>query len=332
MDLVKQICDLLAMKCFDYIVIEASGICEPAPIAQTICSMRLMDEVKEHYSLPRLDCICTVVDALRLKDEFGCGDDLARENIDDEDIENLIIQQIEFCNIILLNKASEVSADDMQRIRKIIRAIQPKARIIETNYCDVDLDKILDTHLFDFEDVATSATWVRELENLIDEEDDEEDDRHHHEDDDDEAEKDEHHHHHHHHHHDEDEGEAEEYGISTFVYYRRRPFDLNKFDYYAGKDWPKNVIRTKGVCYFKSNPDMSYIFEQAGKQKKLSESGLWYAAAPKEELQQFIEEDPGLLHDWDETYGDRMQKIVFIGRNMDKDKIIADLDNCLTDL
>ena len=345
MDLVKQICDLLEMKCFDYIVIEASGICEPAPIAQTICSMKNMNGVADAYGVPRLDCICTVVDVLRMSDEFGCGEDLQRENIDEEDIENLIIQQIEFCNIILLNKASEITSDQMLRLRKIIRAIQPKARMIECDYADVDLSLLVNTHLFDFEEVATSATWVRELENLIDEDDDEDEDEHehhhHHEEDhehhhhhDDEEEH--HHHddedvhgHHHHHHHHHEGGEVEEYGIGTFVYYRRRPFDLNKFDRFAGSDWPKNIIRAKGVCYFDQNRDMSYLFEQAGKQKKLTESGLWYATAPKEELEQFMLEDPGLLHDWDETYGDRMQKIVFIGQKMDKEAITKALDDCL---
>lgn len=332
MDLVKQICDLLEMKRFDYIVIEASGICEPAPIAQTICSMRNMPDIVENYGAPRLDCICTIVDVLRLTDEFEGGEDLQRDNIDEEDIENLIIQQIEFCNIILLNKASEISADQMLRIRKIIRAIQPKARMIECDYADVDINLLINTHLFDFEEVATSATWVRELENLIDndeDDDDEDDDEHHHEDELEHHHDHEDHDHGHHHHHHHEGGEVEEYGIGTFVYYRRRPFDLNKFDNFAGSDWPKNIIRSKGVCYFEQNKDMSYIFEQAGKQKKLTESGLWYATAPKEELEQFMLEDPGLAHDWDDTYGDRMQKIVFIGQHMDKDKIIAELDKCL---
>lgn len=318
MDLVKQICDILAMKRFDYIVIEASGICEPAPIAQTICSMANMDQVYTQYGIPRLDCICTVVDALRLRDEFASGDALTKQGLDDEDIENLIIQQIEFCNIILLNKVNEITAEETLHIRKIIRAIQPKARIIECNYANVDLSLLINTHLFDFEDVATSATWVRELENIIDDHDD--DDEHDHHDHD-------HDHDHHHHHH--DEGEAEEYGIGTYVYFNRRPFDLNKFDYFVGTQWPKSVIRAKGVCYFDQNTDMSYLFEQAGKQKKLTEAGMWYATAPKEELEQFMLQDPGLLRDWDETYGDRMQKIVFIGQKMDKAEIKRLLDSCL---
>lgn len=324
MDLVKQICDILAMKRFDYIVIEASGICEPEPIAQTICTMPYMDELKNNHEQPRLDYICTVVDALRLKDEFDAGESLTSKNIDEEDIENLIIQQIEFCNIILLNKASEVTTDDLRRMRSIIHAIQPGAKVIECDYCDIDLDEIINTNLFDFEKVATSATWVKVLENLIDDEDE----HHHHE----HKHEHEHEHEHHHHHHHHDEGEAEEYGIGTFVYYRRRPFDLNKFDYYLGAEWPKNIIRTKGVCYFSQNPDMSYLFEQAGRQKQLSEAGKWYATAPAEELEYFMEKDPGLRHDWDETYGDRMQKIVFIGQNLDKEKITATLDKCLTDL
>ena len=325
MDLVKQICDILAMGRFDYIVIEASGICEPAPIAQTICSMPFMDQVNSELGIPRLDCICTVVDALRLYDEFANGDALRRENMDEEDIENLIIQQIEFCNIILLNKASEVKTEDLRHLRHIIRAIQPNAEIIECNYADVDLDRLLNTHLFNFEEVATSATWVKELENIIEQDHpgEETDKEHHHEEDG------EHGHCHHHHHHHEGEGEAEEYGIGTFVYFRRKPFDLNKFDHYVAKKWPKSVIRAKGVCYFKENPDMSYLFEQAGRQKSLTEAGQWYATAPEEELRQFMEQEPGLAKEWDADYGDRMQKIVFIGQKMDKEGIASALDACL---
>lgn len=316
-DLMKQIDDILEMKRFDYIVIEASGICEPAPIAQTICMMNGMEGPAEVR--PRLDCICTVTDALRLRDEFGCGEKLRRDDIEEEDIENLIIQQIEFCNLVLINKASEVTVDEMKQIHTVIRAIQPQARIIECDYCDVPLTDLLNTHLFDFEKVATSAAWVRELEHIDEDEHEfEHEHEHHHE-----------HEHEHHHHHHHDEGEAEEYGISTFVYFRRRPFDLSRFDRFVGKDWPQSVIRTKGVCYFRQNPDMSYLFEQAGRQKKLSEAGKWYATAPEEELRQIMLMEPGLERDWDPEYGDRMQKIVFIGRDMDREAIESALDACL---
>ncbi len=336
------------MDRFDYIVIEASGICEPAPIAQTICMMPSMDKEYTRYGIPRLDCICSVVDALRLQSEFGCGDDLTKENIDEEDIENLIIQQIEFCNIILLNKASEVSVDELQRIRKIIRTIQPEARIIECDYADIDLDLILNTHLFNFDEVANSAAWVKEIDRPIDElemaHEDEEDDDHHHDNDDHDDDHHHHHHdhdddhhhghehHHHHHHHHHEGGEVEEYGIGTFVYYRRKPFDLSKFDRFVGKDWDRNIIRAKGVCYFKQNTDMSYLFEQAGKQKSISEAGQWYATAPEHELIEFMRQDPSLVAEWDEKYGDRMQKIVFIGQHLDREKLIRDLDACLTEL
>lgn len=318
-DLMKQIDDILEMKRFDYIVIEASGICEPAPIAQTICMMNGMEGPAEVR--PRLDCICTVTDALRLRDEFGCGEKLRRDDIEEEDIENLIIQQIEFCNLVLINKASEVTADEMKQIHTVIRAIQPQARIIECDYCDVPLTDLLNTHLFDFEKVATSAAWVRELEHIDEDEHEfEHEHEHHHE-----------HEHEHHHHHHHDEGEAEEYGISTFVYFRRRPFDLSRFDRFVGKDWPQSVIRAKGVCYFEQNPDMSYLFEQAGRQKKLSEAGKWYATAPEEELRQIMLMEPGLERDWDPEYGDRMQKIVFIGRDMDRGAIESALDACLVE-
>jgi len=341
MDLVKQIQDIIDMGKFDYIVIEASGICEPEPIAQTICMMPRMDARYAAGRVPALDCICTVVDALRLRDEFECGDSLRADAIDDEDIENLIIQQIEFCDIIILNKVSEISVAELERIRKIVRAIQPRAEIIECDYADVDLTLLLNTNKFDFEKVALSATWVKEMERPADEFEEHEEhhlehNEHHHEH---EHEHGEHEHHHehehgehehgHHHHHHHDEGEAEEYGISTFVYYRRPAFDLNKFDYFVATKWPKSVIRAKGVCYFSQNTDMSYLFEQAGHQKKLSEAGQWYATAPEEELIEFMRRDPGLARDWDDKYGDRMQKIVFIGRDMDREQIIHDLDTCL---
>ncbi len=328
MDLVKQIQDIIDMDRFDYIVIEASGICEPEPIAQTICMMPRMG------APARLDCVCTVVDALRLRDEFACGDSLRSDSIDDKDIENLIIQQIEFCDIILLNKASEVTPAELDNIRKIVRAIQPEAEIIECDYADVDLSLLINTHKFNFEKVALSATWVKEMERPADEFEDhhdhhehehEHEHEHHHE----HHHEHEHGHHHHHHHHHEGEGEAEEYGIGTFVYCRRPALDLNKFDYFVASRWPQSVIRAKGVCYFSQNPDMSYLFEQAGRQKRLSEAGQWFATAPEEELAEFMRRDPGLARDWDEKYGDRMQKIVFIGRGMDRDQIIRDLDACL---
>lgn len=329
MDLVKQLSDLVSAGKFDYIVIEASGICEPEPIAQTICSMPQMGEEYNIDGSVRLDCITTVVDALRLRDEFAAGADLTRKNIDEEDIENLIIQQIEFCDIILLNKISEVTEKEAKQIREVIRALQPQAEIIECDYCDVDFTKLLDTHRFDFEKVATSATWVKEIEKPIEE--DEHDHEHDHEHEHEHEYGHEHGHHHHHHHHHDEEGEAEEYGIGTFVYYARRPLSLNKFDYYCAKLWPASVIRAKGVCYFKENPDMSYLFEQAGGQKRLIEAGRWYATAPQEDLEMLLARDPGLMRDWDDKYGDRMQKIVFIGRKMDREQITKDLDNMLED-
>lgn len=313
-DLAQQMVDLAASGKFDYLVIEASGICEPEPIAQTICSLPMMGEDFTKGTEIELDCIATVVDTLRLRDEFGAGDSLARPDIDEEDIESLVIQQMEFCNLILLNKISEVSPEEAAHVKAVVRGIQPEARILECDFCDVPLDDLLDTHLFDFEKVATSATWVKGIEADAPQQEHEE----------------EHHHpHHHHHHHDEDEGEAEEYGISTFVYFARRPLSLNRFDYFCDKQWPSSVIRSKGVCWFKENPDMSYLFEQAGRQKNLSEAGRWYATAPEEDLVVFMARDPQLKKDWDPKYGDRMQKIVFIGRNMDKAAITAALDACL---
>jgi len=295
-DLINQIRDLYLQNRFDYLVIEASGICEPEPIAQTICAIP---------QLARIDSLVTVVDALRLRDEFGCGDSLMRKDIGEEDLASLVIQQIEFCNVIVLNKASEVSKEEMGRIRSIIKALQPLAEIIEADYCDFDMDKILETESFDFDKVAASATWIHEVES-------------HHE-----------HEHEHHHHHDDDEGEAEEYGISTFVYYRRAPMDLNCFDNFVAKKWPSNVIRAKGICYFSEEFDTCYVFEQAGKQMSLRNAGLWYATMPEDELQAMKEREPGLVADWDPFYGDRMIKLVFIGQHLDRKAIEKELDLCL---
>lgn len=336
MDLVEQLHDLVKMRSFDYIVIEASGICEPAPIAQTICSIPFMEEKYRKEGYPVLDCIVTVVDALRMRDEFGSGNDLMREHIDEEDIENLVIQQIEFCNIVLLNKAAEVEPYELERIRQIVRALQPKAEIIDCNYGDVELDKLLHTNMFNFNKVASSAAWIEEIEGHHDDEDLDDDDDHDHEHDDDDEEDDQEHHHdshhshdHHHHHHHDDEGEAEEYEISTFVYYRRQPFDLMLFDEFVARHWPKNVIRAKGICYFCDEPEMCYVFEQAGRQMSVSKAGQWYATMPEDDLQRLMEAEPGVRKDWDETYGDRMQKIVFIGQHLNKEAITRELDRCI---
>jgi G3E family GTPase len=322
MDLVKQLQDILAMHRFDYIVIEASGICEPAPIAQTIVNIPSLgpEYVKDGYL--QLDCIVTVVDALRMRDEFRNGNDLMRKNIDEEDIENLVIQQIEFCDIILLNKASEVSKEELAEVRQIIRAIQPKAEIIECDYGNVDLDKIIHTEKFNFDEVATSAAWIQEIEGHHDDDDD---DHHHaHEPHESHSPHDDHHHHHHH-----DEGEAEEYGIGTFVYYARRPLNLGLFDEFVARKWPKSIIRAKGICYFKGEEDVCYVFEQAGRQVSLRNAGQWYATMPKDELENLMVMNPQLRKDWDAEYGDRMQKLVFIGQHLDKEQITKDLDFCL---
>ena len=339
MDLVEQLRDITRMRRFDYIVIEASGICEPGPIAQTICQIPEMgEEVIDNDTFLRLDCIVTVVDALRMRDEFANGNDLMKPTIGEEDIENLVIQQIEFCNIILLNKASEVSPEELGCVKQIVRTLQPKAEIIECNYGDVDLDKIINTGMFDFDTVATSAAWIQEIEGDPHDHDDDDDDdeeeehehhHHHHDEEDEDHVCDEHCHHHHHHHHHHDEGEAEEYGIGTYVYYRREPMYLGRFDDFVARKWPKNIIRAKGICYFEGENDMCYLFEQAGKQVSVRQAGQWFATMPARELEIMKERDANLRRDWDDEYGDRMQKIVFIGQNLDKEAIKKELDFCL---
>ena len=333
MDLVEQLHDIIATGNFDYIVIEASGICEPGPIAQTICSIPQMEPRYTEAGVPVLDSIVTVVDALRMKDEFGSGSALLNQRLDEDDLENLVIQQIEFCTMVLLNKAAEVEPEELERIRQIVRTIQPQAEIIDCNYGDVPLERLLNTGAFDFEKVATSATWIHEIEKPHEDEDGDEEElhehHHHHHDDDDEDEHEEHHHHHHHHHHHEGEGEALEYGIGTFVYFRREPMDLGRFDEFVARHWPKSVIRAKGVCYFHDERDTCYVFEQAGRQVSIKNAGQWYATMPKDELEYMLSRDATLRHDWDDYYGDRMQKIVFIGQKMDRKAIEEALDMCL---
>ena len=357
MDLVEQIQDILKLNRFDYIVIEASGICEPEPIARTICSIPQMGEQFVEHGIAKLDCITTVVDAWRMQAEFNCGDDLNKQHLDEEDIENLLIQQIEFCNIVLLNKVSEVKPEELERVRQIILQLNPTVKIIESDYAKVDLEELLYTGWFNYGEASGAAGWILQMERMTTEEEDheakfgafehhdeEEHEHHHHHgygDNDDHDEHEHHHHHdhdeedhhahghHHHHHHDHEEGEAEEYGIGTFVYYRRQAFDIDKFDRFVNLHWPKTVIRAKGVCYFSHDIDMSYLFEQAGKQMQLREAGQWYATMPENELLEMMAREPLLVHDWDEDYGDRMAKIVFIGQKMDKDEITRQLDECL---
>lgn len=350
MDLVEQLKEIVDMKRFDYIVIEASGICEPAPIAQTICSIPSLGPQYIKNGILRLDSIVTVVDALRMKDEFANGSDLMKQDIDEENLASLVIQQMEFCNIILLNKAAEVEPKELEHLKQIIRAIQPKAEIFECNYGDVDLDLIVNTHKFDWQTVATSAGWIQEIEAERNGENEEEEDEHHHH----EEEEHEHHHHdedehehhhehehhdehghHHHHHHDHDHdhegGEVEEYGIGTFVYYRRKPFDLSLFDEFVARKWPRDVVRAKGICYFADECDMCYVFEQAGQQKTVKQAGQWLATMPADQLAELRKNNPQLEKEWDEEYGDRMIKLVFIGQHIkeQKDAIIAELDKCL---
>ena len=361
MDLVEQLKEIVDMKRFDYIVIEASGICEPAPIAQTICSIPSLGPQYIKNGILRLDSIVTVVDALRMKDEFANGSDLMKQDIDEEDLASLVIQQMEFCNIILLNKAAEVELKELEHLKQIIRAIQPKAEIFECNYGDVDLDLIVNTHKFDWQTVATSAGWIQEIEAERNGENEEEEDEHHHHEEDEhehhhhdedehehhhdhEHEDHEHHHdhdhhdehgHHHHHHHDHDHdhegGEVEEYGIGTFVYYRRKPFDLSLFDEFVARKWPRDVVRAKGICYFADERDMCYVFEQAGQQKTVKQAGQWLATMPADQLAELRKNNPQLEKEWDEEYGDRMIKLVFIGQHIkeQKDAIIAELDKCL---
>ncbi len=298
MDLVAQLADLTAAGKFDYIVIEASGICEPAPIAQTISTMPALAPQYTKGALPYVDCICTVVDALRMKDEFDNGAALEKEDIGEDDLERLVIEQIEFCNIVLLNKAAEISPEELGKLKGIVMSINPGARVLECNYGDIDLDELIYTGMFNFDEVATSAAWIAAIEAEEDEDE-------------------------------EAEGEALEYGIDTYVYTRRPALDLNKFDHMVATKWPANIIRAKGLCYFSNDIDKCYLFEQAGKQKCIRDAGLWFATMEPEELAEMMNRDRKLRADWDPEYGDRMQKIVFIGQHLDKPALEKLMDSCL---
>ena len=339
-DLINQILDLIKTGDFDYIMIEASGICEPIPIAQSIAV--LDGSFDPRAKVAKLDNIVSVVDVARLADEFGCGEKLLDDSVEDEDIESLIIQQIEFCNTIILNKIDTVSSEQLETVKAIIKKLQPTAKIIETNYCKVPVNEVLGTNRFDFEKASLSAGWVQELDAEVEETEHHHDEhKHDHHDYDEHNEHDGHHdehshhehghhhgHGHHHHHHDHDHGHEEEYGIETFVYYKRDPFTKEAFENFV-EDYPEGVIRTKGIVWVIENNDMAYMFEQAGKQVGIQQAGQWVATAPKETQDQMMAEDPTLVRDWDDEIGDRMVKLVFIGRNMDKDDIIKKLDECL---
>ena len=342
-DLIQQLADLVSSQKFDHILIEASGICEPVPIAQTIC---YMEEEFKKQNLPKfytLDAIISVTDALRLVDEFSCGDVFKDTVRGEEDLENLVIQQIEFCDVVLLNKVSNISKEELRKVKIAVKALQPSAKIIECDYCDVDIDELIDTHLFNFETASTSAAWIREFEDWSNEVDADKD-HHDHDDDDDDDEEEEHehhhhheheeheHHHHHHHHHEngvdenDDEGTADEYDINTFVYYRRRPFDKEKFIQWVENNG-RNIIRAKGILYFLKEEKYACVYESAGRQRKLERTGEWYSGKlSKKQIQFLLENDENFRHDWDEEYGDKLIKLVFIGQNLDKEGIKKELD------
>lgn len=347
-DLIEQIHDIVKQKKFDHIIIEASGICEPIPIAQTINFLTESFKAKSMPIYCKLDAVVSVVDTLRMVQEFGCGDELVKHDIEEDDIENLVIQQVEFCDVLIMNKVSEVSLEELDRVKTIIRNLQPKAKLIETNFAKVDLKEILDTNLFDMENLLTSAGWFQEIEKDHNEEHDEHHHEHHHDHHDEDCdceeckhehdcdcEQDEHghvhhhehcHHHNHEHCHNHEHGETEEYGIGTFVYFRRKPFDRLKFEDFVSQDYGKQIIRTKGLVYFSNNNKMSYIYEQAGRQKTLTENGPWYATLPRQQIEQLLLNDENFRKDWDPIYGDRMIKLVFIGQKIDKKKITEMLD------
>ena len=336
-DLMNQIIELASSGKFDYILIEASGICEPGPIAGTIC---MLDGTDNQFDIPAvayLDSITTIVDAKRMADEFGSGKSLLNKELDEEDIENLLIQQIEYCTTIVLNKIDDVSAEEKKEVLEVIKALQPEAKIIQTNYGKVDVKDILSTGNFDYEKTMTSAGWLKAMELEGENSEDFNEDEHEHHEHEHEHEEHEHHeheehsHHHHHHHHHHEEGEAEEYGIGTFVYQNVKPFEQKKFEDFVFGNWPKEVIRAKGLFWVKEQPNIAFIFEQSGKQKTATDDGDWIAAFPEKDRKEILAMNPDLAAAWHPVYGDRMNKLVFIGKNMDKKAIIKALDDCIAE-
>lgn len=332
-DLVEQIESLIKTGKFDYILIEASGVCEPMPIAQAV------EQIDKGY----IDNLVSVVDAMRLTTEFDEGNALLKNNMEEEDIESLLVQQIEFCNTLIINKVDLVNEEQLKKIRAVVKKLQPNARVIETTKCQVELSQILGTHEFDFEKVYESAGWVAELNKDVDEDEHDKHGEHSHEHEH-EHHHDEHEHHHgehehghhhehehheHHHHEHRHEGESEdEYGIGSFIYYRRAAFDRQKLDEAASK-WPRNIIRSKGLMWFADEPEMAWVFETTGRQIVAGYSGQWVAAAPKAEREKILRENPEVKKDWDEKLGDRMIKLCIIGTHLDKEKISAMLDKAL---
>lgn len=313
--LAQDIEKLIASGKYDYILIEASGVCEPMPIAQEL----------ETIQNGVLDNVVGVVDAKRLVDEFAGGDALLKEK-DEEDIESLLVQQIEFCSTLVINKKDLVTEEQFKKVRAVINAIHPDVKVIETDHGKVDVADMLATGSFDFATVYSSAGWCKALEGSEEDHDDDDDDGDH------DHEHEEHHHHdhdHEHHHEHRHEGEEEdEYGIGTMIYHRRKPFDRNKLDYFVRK-WPRNIIRCKGIIWFEDDRDMALLFETSGQQVQLQVTGKWIASAPKGEMEKLLRENPNIEADWDDLYGDRMIKLCIIGQNLDKKKITEELDACL---
>lgn len=334
-DLMKQIVSLAKSGRFDYILIEASGICEPGPIAGSICMLDGTDPSVKMPAVCRLDNITTVVDAKRMADEFGSGKDLLKKDLDEEDIENLLVQQIEYCTTIVLNKVDEVTPKEKAEVISVIKALQPEAKIIEATFGNVDVAEILSTNRFDYERIIESAGWIKAMagegENSESEHEEHEHHDEHHHDHEHHGEHEEHEHHGHHHHHHHDEGEAEEYGIGTFVYQNVRPFSKQKFEEFVFAKWPAEVIRAKGLFWIAEDPNTAYIFEQSGRQKSATDDGKWIACFPERERKQILQMNPDIAAAWDEKYGDRINKIVFIGRNMNKEEIINALDDCIAE-
>ena len=292
-DLAQQLTSIAETGDFDYIIIEASGICEPIPIAYTISS--ICDQTKGGTAPLDLDNIVAVVDCARMYDEFNGGHALLSDDIEEDDVESLLIQQIEFCTTLVLNKCDRVTPEQVAELKAIVRGLQPHARIVEAVNGNVPMDELLNTGRFSFDEAYGSAAWVDAMEHPEEHEN----------------------------------PEVLEYDVCTFVYQRRQPCAYHALSEFV-HNWPESVIRVNGLRRGNPDPATCDVLAQVGQQFTLTENGQWAALMPEDELKRNMEEVPELRRDWDPKVGDRMVRLCVIGRHMDREAVERGLDACLT--
>ncbi|RAV04979.1 GTP-binding protein [Paenibacillus sp. YN15] len=295
-DLLAEVQRLAEEKRFDYILIESTGIGEPVPVAQTFS---YVDEEKgiDLTKLTRLDCMVTVVDAYHFWRDYNTRETLRDRGQetgegDRRAVVNLLIEQVEFCDVLIINKCDLVSEEELEKLESALRSLQPGARIIRSSHGKVDPRDILNTNLFDFQKASMSAGWIQELQKG------------------------------------EHIPETEEYGITSFVYTRKIPFHTERLLHWMAK-WPQSVVRSKGILWLATRNNMAVSFSQAGVSRQLAPAGLWVASLTEEERVSYFGKDYPKTPDWDDQWGDRVTRLVFIGIDMNRDEIVRSLDTAL---